>query len=126
MQGGAAGASPEAIAKAIADAEDKYPPPPTHKQLCSLRFDETSFDDAKKIFGKPAEESTDKTQAGLSYRYHGSISMVLSFDWHDGMPGIGTILTGIGSSSSLKKGFILKMASLTGAPYPDCWPHEEP
>jgi hypothetical protein len=125
--GGAAGSA--AVAKAIADAKlmEKLPKPPTLEELCSLRFDQTTFDQAKKKFGDPDDESMDKSKAGLSYRYDKGVSMVLTFDWHDGSPGIGTILTGIGADpNDLIQGYVLSEASLIGAPYPACWPHEEP
>jgi len=123
---GAGGATAAAVERALMTADQKLPLPPSTETLCMLQFEETSFDAAKKLFGKPSAESTDKSMAGLSYRYRGEVTLILSFDWHDGTPGWGTVLTGIGSSSQLKSGYLLATASLTGAPYPSCWPHEEP
>jgi hypothetical protein len=120
-------AGSDAVAAAIAKAQsmEQLQPPPGLDTLCALRFESTSFDDAKKLFGEPKDESMDKSKAGLSYRYQNAVSLVLTFDWHDGNPGWGTVLTGIGGGS-LKSGYLLSEASLNGLPYPDCWPHEEP
>jgi hypothetical protein len=119
-----------AVARAIAAAKtmEQLRPPPPLKTLCSLEFGVTSFEAAKEIFGPPADESMDKSKAGLSYRYEGSVTLVLTFDWHNGKAGAGCIFTGIGCDDGkvLLKGYLLSEASLTGLPYPECWPHEEP
>lgn len=132
---------------------DRFPPPPPQSALCQLAVDETSFDAAKALFAKPDKgshypgaqpqsESQDESMAGLSYRFSvpkktggaggaagatsaDSVSLILRFAWHSGKPGWGTVLTGIGSSSVLKKGYLLSDMSITGEPYPDCWPHKE-
>jgi hypothetical protein len=127
---GAAGS--EAVAKALAKAHDAemLPPPPGVEKLCSLSFGRTEFNEAKKNFGMPEDESMDKSKAGLSYRYQGqdgSVVLVLTFDWSDGEVGLGTKIFGIGGSKEdLLKGYLLSEASITGMPYPSCWPHEEP
>jgi hypothetical protein len=125
---GAAGNS-AAVAKAIADAKamQNLPKLPDLDKLCALQFGSTSFPQAKEMFGKPDDESMDKSKAGLSYRYAMGASIVLTFDWHDGEPGWGTIITGLGwDESDLVTGYLLSEASIIGAPYPQCWPHEEP
>jgi hypothetical protein len=126
--GGAAGNAAE-VAKAIAEAKamQHLPQVPSLDELCSLEFGRTSFDAAKKQFGAPDDESMDKSKAGLSYRYAGGVSLVLTFDWHDAGPGWGSIITGLGwDDTDLIAGYLLSEASIIGAPYPTCWPHEEP
>jgi hypothetical protein len=132
---------------------DRFPPPPPLSTLCDLHADQTSFDQAKQLLAKPNEqakypgappesESQDKSMAGLAYRFSGpptsgaksdpgaqaasAISLILRFSWSDGDVGLGTKIFGFGGSKEdLLKGYILKEMSLTGQPYPSCWPHEE-
>lgn len=132
---------------------DRFPPPPPLSTLCELREGRTSFDQAKQLLAKPNKEakypgaqpqseSQDKTMAGLAYRFSGlpksdakghpdaeppsAISLILRFSWSDGDVGLGTKIFGIGGSmEDLLKGYILKEMSLTGQPYPPCWPHDE-
>jgi hypothetical protein len=132
--GGVAGAAgSEAVVRALAAVQGQQPqlaPPPSLQTLCSLRFGRTSFGEAKKIFGKPQDESMDKTKAGLSYRYQqdkkDAVTLQLTFSWSDGSVGWGTAVFGIGGDEEdLLTGYLLSEASLTGMAYPDCWPHEE-
>lgn len=125
-----------AVAKAIAKARasESAPKPPSLQKLCSLEFGRTDYEQAKKIFGKPDDESMDKSKAGLSFRYEDekdgkpiAVTLVLTFDWSDGTPGTGTIIFGIGGDpEDFLTGYILSEASITGMTYPPCWPHEEP
>lgn len=125
-----------AVAKAVAKARasESAPKPPSLKKLCSLEFGRTDYEQAKKIFGKPDDESMDKSKAGLSFRYEDekdgkpiSVTLVLTFDWSDGTPGTGTLIFGIGGDpEDFLTGYILSEASITGMDYPACWPHEEP
>jgi len=105
----------------------ELPEMPSTEELCALRFESTSFTQAKEMFGEPDDQSMDKSKAGLSYRYAMGVSLVLTFDWHDGEPGWGTVITGIGwDPDDFVSGYLLSEASIIGAPYPECWPHEEP
>lgn len=136
-------------------ARDRFPPPPQLATLCQLQPGNTTFDVAKKILAaareadgytypgaKPQSESQDAMMAGLAYRFSGlqkdepddddqvrapdTVSLILRFSWSDGSPGTGTIIFGIGGSpEDLITGYVLKDMSLTGLPYPGCWPHEE-
>lgn len=135
-------------------ARDRFPPPPAIETLCKLQQGRTDFNAAKKILVvKPQGESQDATMAGLSYRFRpatdsgaagaagagsggaggaGSddedepITLYLTFAWSDGSPGIGTIIFGIGGSpEDLITGYVLQKMSISGMPYPACWPHEE-
>jgi hypothetical protein len=144
-RGGAA-----AIARLVSQAtRDRFPPPPPLSMLCKLQPGRTTFEDAKKLLASPADnypgtkpqsESQDATMAGLSYRFSTpvqddggdevraaeTVSLILRFTWSDGSPGTGTIIFGIGGSpEDLITGYVLKDMSLTGLPYPGCWPHEE-
>jgi hypothetical protein len=133
---------------------DRFPPPPQLDTLCQLQPGGTTFDSAKKILAaaheangyiypgaEPQSESQDATMAGLSYRFRGlerdepgdgevrppvTVSLILRFSWSDGSPGTGTIIFGIGGDpEDFITGYVLKDMSLTGLPYPGCWPHEE-
>lgn len=149
-----AGSAAEAGGDALGDlvlqaARDRFPPAPELDTLCQLRADNTNFNEAKKILGEPQAQSQDATMAGLSYRYrpadmaggvggHGGaggsaadeeaepITLFLTFAWSDGDVGWGTKLFGIGGSpEDFLKGYILRKMSVSGMPYPACWPHEE-
>lgn len=137
LRAGVGAAGSEAVAKALAKARASVdpPPPPSLDKLCALQFGRTDYEQAKKLFGKPADESMDKSSAGLSYRYQTktkdgmmvAVALLLKFSWSDGEPGAGTIIFGIGGSpEDLLSGYLLSEASITGMPYPSCWPHEEP
>lgn len=124
---------------------DRFPPPPSLDTLCRLVVGETDFNAAKQILGEPQSQSQDATMAGLSYRFRpedsgaggagGSraelddqeaITLYLSFAWSDGQVGIGTAIFGIGGDpEDFIEGYVLSRLSITGVPYPGCWPHEE-
>lgn len=132
-------------------ARDRFPPPPSLETLCQLQQGSTDYNAAKKIMEvKPQGESQDATMAGLSYRFRplnsgdgGSaggagaggagasedeepVTIFLTFAWSDGSPGAGTIIFGIGGSpEDFITGYVLQKMSVSGMPYPECWPHEE-
>ena len=148
MRGGVAGAAVAAsVEEAVSSATAaRFSPAPTLDTLCKLRAGRTTYDEAKKLLpGKPQNESMDKMNASLSYRFSRpkqkaagsdggesssiddrSVSLYLSFKWSDGSPGAGTIIFGIGGSTQdFIRGYVLSEASINGMPYPSCWPHEE-
>jgi hypothetical protein len=132
---------------------DRFPPPPPLDTLCALQQGRTTFDGAKKLLktpnkqsnypgADPQSESQDASMAGLSYRFSApakasnegdanaqaptSVSLILRFTWSDGDVGWGTKVFGIGGSvEDFITGYVLKDMSITGQPYPGCWPHEE-
>lgn len=134
---------------------DRFPEPPSVATLCRLDKGHTNYEAAKKIMGvKPQGESMDAMMAGISYRFRpvgesdagsaghaGSagaggaaidgddaepVTLYLSFAWSDGDVGWGTKIFGIGGSpEDFLRGYILDKMSISGMPYPDCWPHEE-
>jgi hypothetical protein len=143
----------DALNALVQQAErDRFPPAPTVATLCKLNAGHTNYNDAKKIMAvKPQGESQDAMMAGLSYRFRpanaeaagaaGSagaagaggnpddaepITLFLTFAWSDGDVGLGTKLFGIGGSpEDFLTGYILDKMSISGMPYPECWPHEE-
>lgn len=153
LEGGAGTAAEQggdALKELVLQAErDRFPPAPSLDTLCQLRTGNTDYNEAKKILQvKPQGESQDATMAGLSYRFRpvtsgaggasagaggaaGSdeeepVTLFLTFAWSDGSPGTGTIIFGIGGSpQDFLTGYILQKMSISGLPYPECWPHEE-
>jgi hypothetical protein len=135
----------ESVAKAIAEATAlRFPPAPSVDTLCKLRPGRTNLAAAQGLFGKPQSESQDSMHASQSYRFRApmeqaagagggasvndqqTVSMYLSFAWSDGSPSAASIFFGIGATpDDFRKGYLLKEMSITGMPYPACWPHEE-
>jgi hypothetical protein len=153
VAGNAAEQGGDALSALAQQAErDRFPPPPSVDTLCMLVAGRTDYNTAKKIVGEPQGESQDAMTAGLSYRFRpassgaggaaasaggaggagGSddeaepVTLYLTFAWSDGDVGWGTKVFGIGGSSKdFLLGYILDKMSISGMPYPDCWPHEE-
>jgi hypothetical protein len=150
VAGSAAEQGGDALSALAQQAEgDRFPPPPSLNTLCMLVAGSTDYKTAKEIVGEPQGQSQDAMMAGLSYRFRpassggaagsagdggaaGSgdqaepITLYLSFAWSDGQPGVGTMIFGFGGSAQdFLTGYILDKMSISGMPYPDCWPHEE-
>lgn len=138
IAGAAAAASVEA---AIANANAaRFPPAPSEDTLCRLRFEYTEYADVKELLGKPQTEGMDAMNASMSYRFsrpkneprsqapaaHADqgVMLYLSFAWKSGArPGVGRSLQ---TERDKLSGYILHEASISGLPYPKCWPHIEP
>ena len=116
-------AGSEAISKAIAAAQamEDLQPVPSHETLCSLQFGYALYGEVKQLLGEPAEESMNRSMAGLSYRFRGGISMTFTFEWAHNDLGFERINTPDPGDR-----YMLKDASVDGMPYPACWPHESP
>lgn len=122
----------EANARATAA---RFPPVPSLETLCMLRPGTTTFDDAKKLLpGTPQNESMDKANASLSYRFSQrssdedagtgsaalsdtSVSLFLAFKWDEGW----AIPAGPVFGSVRAPAYVLSETSISGLPFPSCW-----